>query len=280
MRISYDPGLVEEAVFLAAQGDEKRVEERRRLIESAYDAADRDAAFATTAMALFRRWGLAKVCEEALALAPQVERALVARSRTPADEGADLLVGKERTSLLRVTPESFRYIAALSRLLRHEMQHVTDMLDPEFGYEPDLGAYGRTRAEIDLVRERYRVLWNVAIDAVEESPVPAEVRRDHFARAFRALGIRQRERLRSHFSDSGRRRTHATLLAAARDPWSFLDEPRSGTWPGMPCPLCGFPTHDWAKDAPRKSIRCDFPDWEPGDGVCGQCAEIYRAASS
>ena len=65
-----------------------------------------------------------------------------------------------------------------------------------------------------------------------------------------------------------------------RSAWSFLDEPRSGPWPGMPCPLCGFPTHDWAKDAPRDSIRLDFPDWESGDGVCGQCADMYRAASA
>jgi hypothetical protein len=278
MKISYEPGLVEEAVFLAAQGDAERVAERRRLIESAYDAADRDAAFGTATMTLFRRWGLAKVCEDALALAPLVERALIATSRTPGDEGADLLVGKERTSLLRVAPGSFRDLAALTRLLRHEVRHIADMLDPQFGYEPDLGVYGRTRAEINLVRERYRVLWNVAIDAVEESPVPAEVRRDHLARAFRALETRQRERLRSRFSEGGRR--HAELLAAARDPWAFLDEPRSGPWPGMPCPLCGFPTHDWAKDAPRESIRCDFPDWEPGHGACGQCADMYRVAPS
>lgn len=148
------------------------------------------------------------------------------------------------------------------------------MVDPAFGYRPDLGMGGRTRAEQELVRGRYRVLWDVAVDAREGCPVAPEERRAQLDRAFAALDEGQRERLLACAP-----KTHAALVAAARDPWAVLGEPRTkASARGEPCALCGFPTHDWDPHPPADAIRQDFPDWEPARGACRQCGDLYRVA--
>lgn len=274
MNVEVDPALVEEAVHLLARADAGRWRAYRRRVDPLYDRPDREERLPAALLGLLREWGALAPVEAALALAPGADRALVARSRAPDDEGADLLVGDGRTLLLRLAAARFLDAAALGALARHEVRHVADMLDPAFGYRPDLGMGGRTRAEQELVRARYRVLWDLAVDAREGCPVPAEARRAQLDRAFAALDGGQRERLRAAAP-----RTHAALAAAARDPWAFLGEPRTRAGAkGEPCPLCGFPTHDWDPDPPEEAIRRDFPGWEPAHGACRQCGDIYRVA--
>lgn len=277
-RLELDPQLVEEVVHLLASADERRWAVYRRRIDPLYDRPDRDAAIAAAVLSLFREWGVERAVAEAVH-GLDVARALVARSHRPGDEGADLLVGEERTVLLRLPAGAFLDLGALARFLRHEMRHVRDMLDPKFAYERDLGASGRTRAEQELVRSRYFVLWNLAIDRVEAPPVGAATRRAQLDRAFAALSEEQRSRLAARFEEPAAR-THPTLLAAARDPWAFLGEPRKGPVGGQPCPLCGFPTYDWDEAPPVNAIRADFPDWDITRGACRQCADIYRVAAA
>jgi hypothetical protein len=60
--------------------------------------------------------------------------------------------------------------------------------------------------------------------------------------------------------------------------------PSSALAAGTHCPLCRFPTTDWASPnllpgiAP--SIKCDFPDWAPADRCCGHCAERYQSLAA
>ncbi|MCK6459347.1 MAG: hypothetical protein L6Q95_05575 [Planctomycetes bacterium] len=277
-RLEADPQLVEEVVHLLASADERRWAVYRRRIDPLYDRPDRDAAIPAALLQLFREWGAEGAVAAALG-GLGVPRALLARSHRPGDEGADLLVGEERTVLLRLPAGAFLDGATLARYLRHEMRHVKDMLDPKFAYERDLGASGRTRAEQELVRNRYCVLWNLAIDRIEEPPVGAATRRAQLDRVFAALSDGQRTRLAARFEDPSLR-THPMLLAAARDPWEFLGEPRRGPVGGQPCPLCGFPTYDWDGAPPVAAIRADFPRWDASHGACRQCSDIYRAASA
>jgi hypothetical protein len=277
VRIEFDPLLVEEAVHLLARADERRWALYRRRIDPLYDRPDREAAIPKALLDLFREWGAGDAVAEAVRDLP-VPRGLVARSHRPGDEGADLLVGEGETLLLRLPAEAFLDRAALARFLKHEMRHVRDMLDPAFAYARDLGASGRTRAEQELVRSRYFVLWNLAIDRVEDPPVPAAARRAQLDRAFAALSPEQRARLEARFLNPSLR-THPSLLAAARDPWGFLGEPRRGVVPGQPCPLCGFPTYDWDESPPAEAIVADFPRWEASHGSCRQCGDLYRVAS-
>jgi hypothetical protein len=48
-------------------------------------------------------------------------------------------------------------------LLRRELRHVADMLDPAFGDEPHLPA-GSSRTHEPLLRDRYRTAWSATID--------------------------------------------------------------------------------------------------------------------
>jgi hypothetical protein len=274
VNVVWDPILVAEAVFLLARADDARWATLRRLADPVpRSAVERLAAIDAV---LFREWGAAALVEGALALAKEVHRALVARSNGPSDEGAELLVGETRSVLVRLRPERFLAPAPLVVFLRHEMRHVADMLDPAFGYRPDLGVCGRTRAQDELARDRYRVLWNLAIDQVETPPVDAATRRAQLDRAFAAVSEALRDRLAAAFRDPAAR-THERLAAAARDPWAFLGASRKGgPSAGSPCPLCGFPTHRWDPAPPKEAIARDFPLWSEADGACVQCADIYR----
>jgi hypothetical protein len=50
------------------------------------------------------------------------------------------------------------------------------------------------------------------------------------------------------------------------------------------CPLCRFPTTDWA--APEllptiaPTVEADFPDWSPSDRCCNHCAERYQSLAA
>jgi len=124
------------------------------------------------------------------------------------------------------------------------------------------------------VRAHYRVLWDLAVDTREGCPVPAEERRAQVERAFAARDGGQRERL-----VAAAPKTHEALVAAARDPWVYVGEPRTrAAGKGEPCAPCGFPTHDWDPAPPQEAIRKDFPDWEPARGACRQCGDLYRVA--
>jgi len=277
LKIHYDPRLVEEAVHMLAPASTARWLRYRRRINRLYDAPDRGRAFDEAYLEFFEDWGAAKPCEEALASVRDVERAVVARSLHPSDEGVDLLAGTEFTVSMRLSAQRFLDADMLRCFLNHEMRHVHDMLDPAFGYEQSLSVKGRTRAERELVRGRYRVLWNLAIDAVETPPVDADERRAELKRAFGALDERQLNKLAAMFRDP-KWRTHAQLTEAARDPWRVLGEPRAdGPRPGEPCPLCGFPTYDWDAAPPTATILADAPDWEEASGACRQCGDLYRA---
>ncbi|MCH7824492.1 MAG: hypothetical protein IH849_06780, partial [Acidobacteria bacterium] len=49
------------------------------------------------------------------------------------------------------------------------------------------------------------------------------------------------------------------------------------------CPLCHYPTTDWAStdalQAVESEIHADFPAWSPAEGCCGHCAERYALLS-
>jgi hypothetical protein len=53
--------------------------------------------------------------------------------------------------------------------------------------------------------------------------------------------------------------------------------------PGGRCPLCRFPTYAPEPNPEQLAaevvarIVADFADWQPRHGLCGQCAELYRA---
>ena len=169
----------------------------------------------------------------------------------------------------------------LRPLLRRELLHVADMLDPRFDYRPTLGPEAGGGARESGVRDNYRVLWNVYVDGrlVRAGLVPPGVRVERlreFARAFSGLGEATEAAFERFYG--GRALTHAELLAfAAGGP---------GGAPVVRCRLCDLPTRALEPSPaalPRPvlaAIMGDFPSWQPADGLCGRCAELYASRAA
>ncbi len=227
MAPEYEPALVEAAVLAALRGhpDEPALHEERDALYGIADPDAREMAFAGLHARWFERVGLGEPLRKALAERPEIAercgRGIVARAPAARVEGADLLVAPPArpTLLLRLTPETLSARERAVRLLRHELLHVADMLDPGFGYEPRLGAGAPL---LDSGRqERYRVLWDASVEGrlVRSGLAPSTVRAERlreFTRAFPALGLRAAAAFDRFFD--GPRCTHAELAAAAGAP--------------------------------------------------------------
>jgi len=292
----FDIRFAEEAVFRVLQGRLEAEEyhaERERVYEIR-QPEEREQAFRELNQKWFLRLGLAQEIEQALAEQPslcaRVKGCTVFKAPATKDEGAELFVNSaerlrdiERyTVRLSLRPESLLNRPALLTLLRHELFHIFDMLNPSFGYEPRLPAAGGGPTHDSLLRDRYRVLWDMTIDGrmVRKGWLSDTARSHHcelFSRTFPMLGA-ETEKTFSHFFDQ-EFPTHAELVAFARSPQIVT----SSRQPGSRCPLCGFPTHAFDQSPELlppeviAGIRADYPKWQPADGLCVQCADLYRA---
>lgn len=314
LRVDYDARLVEEAVLRALRRspDEWTFHRERDGLYDLTDPETQEAAFRNLHAAWFVRLGLDRPIQQALSERPRVavsvHRCAVTAARSKKDECADLFVspaeegGSEvarRAVGIQVRPESLLDSDRLLDLLRHELLHVEDMLDPNFGYEPALPRSEVGPAYDRLLQDRYCALWDATIDGrlLRAGLAPASVRDrrlQDFARAFPMFGERTPVAF-SQFFD-GVSQTHADLMAFAQDPDAALIEDRAypptpnspagayrGGRRGGRCPVCRFPTYDFEPEPERlppdliAQVREDFPTWRPAQGICPQCADLYRA---
>lgn len=200
------------------------------------------------------------------------------------DEGADLNPSGEM-AILRLRPRRVGGDArALRAFLLHELSHLVDLLDPGFGYRREDPALGEMRSWANLVRDRYRVLWNASVDGRlarrdETLPGTEEARRSEVRRTFAAIGSDDADSLFEQ-AWTGRLLGHAALLAAARHRAAGYS---SGLQAGGTCPLCDFSAWDVAAVADAASvataIRADYPAWSPDEGLCARCLELYQIRS-
>ena len=171
----------------------------------------------------------------------------------------------------------------LTCFLRHEFTHVDDMVNPEFGYSPQLALTGQNVAQQRVAGERYRLLWDITIDgrlaaAGRATTENRQRHREMFDRAFSFWTNDKREIVFSMLWQNKDSR-HAELLAIASDPRDL--RAAQAPVPGGQCPLCGFATFDWAdaaqlEERTTEAILQEFPNWTIDQGVCGRCVQIYR----
>lgn len=293
--LAIDPSLVEEAVLLAIRGHAaQRAFHRER--DAVYSLSEdrRQEAFNEVHRSWFERLGLSAPLDTAITELPilgsSCSKAVIARTSNRRDEGADLLVAPElsgaesRTVLIRVRPSSFLDSATLLAYLRAELLHVADMVDAEFGYQPHLSLADDGPAYEQLVRDRYRALWQVSIvgrlerRGVATDSDGARARHD-FAVSFPMLGGAT-DALFEHFFSTWPL-THGELAAFAADPRAAV--PSTTLMVGSRCPLCRFTTYAPEPDPTQlgrevaSRITHDFPGWTPTHGLCRQCADLYRA---
>jgi hypothetical protein len=241
---------------------------------------------------------LGEPIEKALAEQPIVTSAIsacvVARAAGQKHEGAELFVNpdgessdrEKKTVRLLLRTESLLKQSELLSFLRHEFYHIVDMLDPAFGYEPFLPPAEGGPTHDSLLRERYRTLWDTAIDGrmVQRGWLPESCRDQHladFARPFPMLG-EETERIFSVYFHK-EPHTHAQFVAFAQSPWVAAAKEAISHQLGSRCPLCAFPTYAFAPELEKLSdkviaeIQSDFPNWQIAQGLCVQCADLYCA---
>lgn len=300
MKLLFEDDLVEGVVFLCASRERPgvspfqirrfRAEHERCYAER--DPDDRAAAFARVQLLWFREWGFDKrlgdIAGRFAPLGRALETLAFRKARGRNDEGAELYrhPGGACQGIVALNPARFAEDSTLEHYLHHELAHLADMVDDSFGYSPDLDGAGRTASEQRLVRERYRLLWNVSVDGRLTRRGLATVadearRRTEFDRGFAYLADARREAV---FADlwNGRLARHDHLLAIASDPRDVHE--RHAPVPGAPCPLCGFAAFQWVdmatlRPGAQQRIRADFPGGHPAESVCARCAEIYDSIS-
>jgi hypothetical protein len=298
MQLRYDEDFVEGAVFICANRraegppplQVRRFHRERERLYAILDPDERNAAFFALHLEWFREWGLEKLLLQSVDEFPELRSRLnsfaIRKARARSDEGAELYVSAEngRVCVAAICVERFNQPAELATLLRHELTHINDMLNPDFGYSPQPHLPGQNAAQQRLTRERYRLLWDITIDGrlVRAGRLPEAARSGHRAAFDRVFGFWAEARRDEAFDSLwlNARPSHGQLLAIASDPRDVRHATEPA--PGTPCPLCSFPTFDWAgseelKRAPLvAAIQAEFPHWLPGDGACRRCVGIYR----
>jgi hypothetical protein len=296
--IHYDQRLREEAVFLAQRTgrDAPELQRERDRIYAVADQDERERRFGELYRSWFVRLELGKILEQALEEQPAITSmatCFVVFAGHAKEEGAELFVASDmkaetqrRTLAILLRPESLLDAEPLLVFLRHELFHIADMVDPAFAYEPVLPAGDAGPTYDALLRERYRALWDTAINGRMHKrgwlPDSARSRQlSEFARSFPMLGDATGPIFDRFFVYEPH--SHPEFVAFAQNPRAALDADLTATQPGSRCALCGFPTYMFEPcperlDKPTLAeITKDFPRWRPADGLCKQCAELYRA---
>jgi hypothetical protein len=240
--IDCDPQLIESAVFASVRGTtaEQAYQSAREVCYLETDPEYRDRAFAALNEEWFARLRLARPVFDALAERPAVihgtSRCVLAPGMRRQDESAELYghmkAGSARGDdtkpvlVLRLRPESFNSPAHILALLRHELLHIADMLDPGFGYDASPSQFYDDTGVPTAIRDRYRVLWDVHIDArlYREGRAAHEVRTrrfSEFSRGFVMLGPRVTAAFDSVFEADIL--THENLVAFARTPMKLIE---------------------------------------------------------
>jgi hypothetical protein len=145
-----------------------------------------------------------------------------------ADVMVELGAEAATTLLVRLRPESLLEAERLRALLRHELLHAADMLDPAFGYSRELPASDSGPSYDNLLRDRYRVVWDATIDGrlCQRGMLDAgarEARRVEFTMALPMLGARAAELFSAWFD--GPRPSHAGIVRFILDPAGQGDSP-------------------------------------------------------
>lgn len=197
-------------------------------------------------------------------------------------EGAELFFdGKNKTVLINLQIIRLENLAELAAFFRHELMHISDMLDPAFQYRNNPSLGGVCEAENDLVRERFRILWDLYITArltLQKMPAPAtpEKFKKDIQKAFSYQDASENEKLFQTIF-SGEPKTQKDLIEYSKPLQS------SQSVSNAHCSLCTFPTYDimnisrMSEKNVIKEIEQSHPGWTPAMKICRQCFEIYQS---
>ena len=238
--LSFDVRLVEEGVLLRVrelpQPEQEAFRLERDKIYEIPDGEARQAAFGAFHGRWFQRLELSvpfhRTLAEQVSFLGRTAACRVYLVTRRADEHADLLVQaggrpEEGAIVVRLRATALLDPDRLTAFLWVEFRHIADMLDPAFGYEPNLPASDLGPAIDNLLRARYRVVWGTTVggrlsrlagpESRGRAAETAGVSREEFQRMFHWLGaVAADAAFRRWFEED--HPTHQSILAFARGP--------------------------------------------------------------
>ncbi|MCZ7646163.1 MAG: hypothetical protein M5U26_12890 [Planctomycetota bacterium] len=303
MDVCFDPRLMEEAVFLALREPHRQCEARRyhasrERLYALEDMEKRERSFQELHVHAFGELKLEHPLAALLNEIPVLRR--LGRLNVQAvglhkEEGADLYDGAQGvTALLKLCPETLVAPDKLVRRMRPELEHLADMLDPGFQYDPQYELAGQTSAQENLIRDRFALLWDLRIEARlavrGHATEPSHFRlRQRFEKLFGRSSAWSETFARIFDGNDLQRRTQGDLFHFAHEPGAWLRNLGLGDGAGFsnsrPCPVCGFPSTVWAPNPERLShgaqeyLRTRLPQWSPEQGLCEQCEEMLTVVA-
>lgn len=173
----FDPCLVEQAVFHAVRGAATLEQAMHQEVDALYAlpaGPGRERRFQQSYGRFFTVLELDRPLRELLGTFPlvaeSVQRIVVREAAATRHEGAELLVRErgdaaglaERTLMVQLTPQHVVDVTPVRPRLLRDLLHVADMLDPDFGYDPD--EFTGHDPVTNLARDRYRVLWDIYVE--------------------------------------------------------------------------------------------------------------------
>jgi len=332
--IEFDESFVEEAVFLIvkARGEFDDLgkafhREREEFYRRDVPAKKRDNEFKGLYQKYFRLLGLQRIFENLIQgfplLRPKDTVIFVKRVYERRQEESELYFqGRRKTVYFGLLARRVLDRFYLEAFLRHELLRVTDMLDPHFQYAPHPILSGKNEIENNAIRRRFRLLWDLYIDArlkkkgcahsksslfappkyggatldsadrvLKTDPIqlpralargaPFDIPRKEFGKIFSYLPQAESRKIIFKMEEC-ELLTQADLLSWAGDPRGL----KTLSEGGLRCPLCGFisflPFKDWPREAEPviDEIKKDYPTWQPSQGSCPQCFDLYSWAQS
>ena len=309
--IVYDPQLVDDIVYKGLAERERNAdialyEEYHEQRDDIYDLDQemRPKRFRDLDNDFFHRLGygrfLVEILDEFPHVKEKVEEVHVRRATSKQNEGSNV-VDDGKKVIIRLYSEQFIEGEKICKVLRHELMHVSDILDEGFGYGTEL--YENSPMEERIIRDRYRLFWDIYVDSRleregRETIAAKEERKKEFVSFFSKIPEETRDLIFERMWSGKEPLTHNKMVDLSRDvkrlimattgngpkDLSALEEEmeKMGPLPGTTCPLCGFPTFDWIEaegngDEIVNMIKADFPDWSVRDSVCSRCAEFYQS---
>lgn len=305
--IIYDTHLIDDVVFkgLAERernGDTALYTEYHEQRDNIYDIEQemRPKKFRDLDSDFFHHLGydrfLIETLDEFSDIKENVEEVHVRRATTKQNEGSNL-VDDGRKVLIRLYSDQFIEGKKICKMLRHELMHVSDMMDKGFGYTAE--PFDCSPMENRIIRDRYRLFWDIYIDGRlerdgRETIATMEDRKKEFGSFFRKIPEKTRDVIFEKIWEGEKPLTHNKIVEMSKDIKKIVEIAGSmnasnleegiemaGLSYGTTCPFCGFPTSDWVEDMGNseeivKAVKEDFPDWDVRDSVCSRCAEYYK----
>ncbi len=310
LEIVYDQQLVDDIVYKGlakqeASGDFALYKEYHEKRDAIYEMEEesRPRKFRELDSDFFNRLGcdvyIKEIFDEYPDIKEKIESVHVRRATTRQNEGSNV-VDEGRKVIIRLYPEIFiEGINEIRRVIRHELMHVSDMMNKEFNYNVN-EEFSPSPMEERMMRDRYRLFWDISVDGRLvnkglETTATRDERKREFDSFFSKIPEGSRELIFSKMWDAEEPMAHdrmvelskdnnkvLALAAGSRSAEELIEETKKlGPLPGTTCTLCGFPSFDWVEEAAEdedvvKVLKEDFPDWKPQDGVCSRCAEYYK----